>query len=131
MGGLGGVCLGCSSAVEFLNAMCEWCRGEGCRHEEQVTTPLNPCYTFIVLQVFTYKWSVNWQLLPEPAFLSRQLALALLYLHLRLLWSLAQKSWWVAFPRDAVMSRCRCINVAFPCDAFRVAVALMLRSFFL
>ncbi|PSC73067.1 Dol-P-Man:Man(5) c(2)-PP-Dol alpha-1,3-mannosyltransferase [Micractinium conductrix] len=44
-------------------------------------------------RVFTYKWSVNWQLLPEPAFLSRQLALALLYLHLRLLWSLAQKSW--------------------------------------
>ncbi|KAL4434015.1 hypothetical protein ABPG75_000456 [Micractinium tetrahymenae] len=44
-------------------------------------------------RVFTYKWSVNWQFLPEPAFLSRQLALVLLFLHLRLLWSLAQRSW--------------------------------------
>jgi hypothetical protein len=44
-------------------------------------------------QVFTYKWSVNWQLLPEPYFLSRQLAIGLLLLHLRLLWSLAQQQW--------------------------------------
>ncbi|KAL4441801.1 hypothetical protein ABPG77_003717 [Micractinium sp. CCAP 211/92] len=44
-------------------------------------------------RVFTFKWSVNWQFLPEPTFLSRQLALALLFLHLRLLWSLAQRSW--------------------------------------
>lgn len=52
--------------------------------------PCAPC------QVFTYKWSVNWQFLPEPAFLSRQLALALLFLHFRLLWSLAQRSWCAA-----------------------------------
>ncbi|KAL4856028.1 Dol-P-Man:Man(5)GlcNAc(2)-PP-Dol alpha-1 [Chlorella vulgaris] len=44
-------------------------------------------------RVFTYKWSVNWQLLPEPYFLSRQLAIGLLLLHLRLLWSLAQQQW--------------------------------------
>lgn len=49
-------------------------------------------------QVFTFKWSVNWQFLPEPTFLSRQLALALLFLHLRLLWSLAQRSWCAARP---------------------------------
>jgi alpha-1,3-mannosyltransferase len=45
------------------------------------------------VQVFTYKWSVNWQFLPEPAFLSRQLALFLLLLHLRLLWALARARW--------------------------------------
>lgn len=52
-------------------------------------------------QVFTFKWSVNWQFLPEPTFLSRQLALALLFLHLRLLWTLAQRSWCVAAPLPA------------------------------
>lgn len=44
-------------------------------------------------RVFTFKWSVNWAFLPEPAFLSRQLAFALLALHLRMLWSLAQQKW--------------------------------------
>lgn len=44
-------------------------------------------------QVFTYKWSVNWAFLPEPTFLSWQLAAGLLFLHLRLLWTLANKSW--------------------------------------
>lgn len=44
-------------------------------------------------QVFTHKWSVNFAFLPEPAFLSRQLAAALLFLHLRLLWSLASQRW--------------------------------------
>ena len=44
-------------------------------------------------QVFTFKWSVNWAFLPETAFTSPQLAMGLMFLHLRLLWSLAEKSW--------------------------------------
>lgn len=58
-----------------------------------LSTSLAVC---LPLQVFTFKWSVNWAFLPESAFLSRQLALALLFLHLRLLWSLAQKHWLAA-----------------------------------
>jgi hypothetical protein len=45
------------------------------------------------MQVFTFKWSVNWAFLPATAFTSPQLAMGLMFIHLRLLWSLAQKSW--------------------------------------
>jgi hypothetical protein len=43
-----------------------------------------------------YKWSVNWQLMPEEWFLSKRLALALLFLNLRLLWSFAEHQWYGA-----------------------------------
>lgn len=58
------------------------------------------------LQVFAFKWSVNWAFLPEPIFLAPQLALLLLWLHLRLLWSLAQKHWWVGWPVGRPMGAC-------------------------
>lgn len=48
---------------------------------------------FAALQVFTFKWSVNWAFLPEEFFVSRQLAMGLMFLHLRALWRLAQKHW--------------------------------------
>ena len=44
-------------------------------------------------QVFTYQWSVNFQFLPEDIFVLPQLALALLFLHLRMLRWLADKHW--------------------------------------
>ncbi|KAL4517551.1 hypothetical protein Ndes2526B_g00757 [Nannochloris sp. 'desiccata'] len=44
-------------------------------------------------RVFTFKWSVNWQFLPEDVFTSQKFALLLLFLHLRLLWSFAQYHW--------------------------------------
>ncbi|KAG7669039.1 hypothetical protein KSW81_004049 [Nannochloris sp. 'desiccata'] len=44
-------------------------------------------------RVFTFKWSVNWQFLPEDVFTSQRFALLLLFLHLRLLWSFAQYHW--------------------------------------
>ncbi len=40
-----------------------------------------------------FKWSVNWQFLPEDWFLSKRLAIALMLLHLRLLWSFAEYQW--------------------------------------
>lgn len=42
-----------------------------------------------------YKWSVNWQFLPETLFLSKQFAVLLLIIQLRLLWSLANYTWYV------------------------------------
>lgn len=44
-------------------------------------------------QVFAYTWTVNWRFLPEAWFTSQRFAMALLALHLRLLWSYAQKRW--------------------------------------
>ena len=44
-------------------------------------------------RVFTFKWSVNWQFIPEEIFTSQRFALALLFLHLRFLWSFAQYHW--------------------------------------
>jgi alpha-1,3-mannosyltransferase len=44
-------------------------------------------------RVFTYKWSVNWQFVPEEMFTSQRFALVLLFLHLRFLWSFAQYHW--------------------------------------
>ena len=46
-------------------------------------------------RVFMYKWSVNWQFLPETLFLSKQFAVLLLIIQLRLLWSLANYTWYV------------------------------------
>jgi len=43
--------------------------------------------------VFTFKWSVNWQFIPENVFTSQRFALVLVFLHLRLLWSFAQYHW--------------------------------------
>jgi hypothetical protein len=40
-----------------------------------------------------YQWTVNLKFLPEAWFTSPQLALFLLAVHLRLLWSLAQHRW--------------------------------------
>lgn len=44
-------------------------------------------------RVFVYQWTVNLKFLPESWFTSPQLALFLLAVHLRLLWSLAQHRW--------------------------------------
>ncbi len=44
-------------------------------------------------RVFTFKWSVNWQFVPEEIFTSQRFALVLLFLHLRFLWSFAQYHW--------------------------------------
>ena len=46
-------------------------------------------------RVFMYKWSVNWKFIPEEWFVSKQLALLLLAIHLRLLWSFVQYRWYV------------------------------------
>ena len=49
---------------------------------------------FEVTRVFIFKWSVNWQFLPHPWFVSSRFALLLMFLHLRLLWSFAQLRWY-------------------------------------
>jgi hypothetical protein len=46
-------------------------------------------------QVFMYKWSVNWQFVPEDVFLSKPFALVLLAAHAGALGALAWKFWWV------------------------------------
>lgn len=46
-------------------------------------------------RVFMYKWSVNWQFLPETIFLSKKFAILLLVIQFRLLWSLANYTWCV------------------------------------
>jgi len=44
-------------------------------------------------RVFKYEWTVNWKFLPENWFLSKQFALFLIALHLRVLWSFVQYRW--------------------------------------
>lgn len=50
---------------------------------------------FEFTRVFMFKWSVNLQFLPENIFLSKQLAILLLVLHLRMLWSFAKYRWFM------------------------------------
>ena len=52
---------------------------------------------FELSRVFTFKWSVNWQFIPEHWFTSRQLAIVLLLLHLRLLWTFCRYRWCVTW----------------------------------
>lgn len=44
-------------------------------------------------RVFKYKWTVNWKFLPEDVFVSKQLAIGLLALHLCTLWFFANHRW--------------------------------------
>lgn len=46
-------------------------------------------------RVFMYKWTVNWKFIPEEWFLSKQFALLLLVVHLRLLWAFVSSNWFI------------------------------------
>lgn len=46
-------------------------------------------------RVFIYKWTVNWKFIPEQWFLSRQFAILLLLIHLRLLWAFVNHNWFI------------------------------------
>eukprot|EP00887_Chlorella_sp_A99_P001589 scaffold8.g1589.t1 len=54
-------------------------------------------------RVFLYKWTVNWAFLPEPVFLSPRFGLALMVIHLRILWSLATKQWFAGKSLSVVL----------------------------
>lgn len=44
-------------------------------------------------RVFLYKWTVNWRMLPEWVFLHRGFHIALLFLHIVVLFTFAVKHW--------------------------------------
>lgn len=46
-------------------------------------------------RVFIYKWTVNWKFIPEQWFLSKQFAILLLLIHLRLLWAFVNHNWFI------------------------------------
>jgi alpha-1,3-mannosyltransferase len=46
-------------------------------------------------RIFKYEWTVNWKFLPESVFVSKRMAVLLLILHLRLLWSFAEYRWFL------------------------------------